>query len=69
MISHWASMYEKFQNGEIEEDTYLLWQEKYLNFATDAADIIYNSSDEKEILVYENITDAKKRFGKASLKD
>lgn len=69
MISHWASMYEKFQNGEIEEDTYLLWQAKYLSFATDAADVIYNSSDEKEISIDEKIANAKKRFRKASLKD
>lgn len=69
MIAHWASMYEKFQNGEIEEDTYLLWQAKYLSFATDAADVIYNSSDEKEISIDEKIANAKKRFRKASLKD
>lgn len=69
MIAHWASMYEKFQNDEIEEETYLLWQAKYLSFATDAADIIYNSSNEKEISIDENIADAKKRFRKASLKD
>lgn len=69
MISHWASMYEKFQNGEIEEDTYLLWQAKYLSFATDVADVIYNSSNEKEISVDDNIANAKKRFRKASLKD
>lgn len=69
MLSHWASLYEKFQNGEIEEDTYLLWQAKYLSFATDAADVIYNSPNEKEISVDDNIANAKKRFRKASLKD
>lgn len=57
-------MYEKFQNGEIEEDTYLLWQVKYFSFSTEAADVMYNRSDEKEISVDENIADVKKQFRK-----
>lgn len=69
MISHWADMYEKFQQGEIEEDTYLLWQAKHLSYGTNAADVIYAGSNEKEILVDERIADAKKRFRKASIKD
>ena len=66
MFSHWATMYEKFINEEIDEETYLLWQAKYLSFGTDSADFLEN---EKAIEVDKNISDAKKRFRKANLKD
>ena len=69
MFSHWATMYEKFINEEIDEETYLLWQAKYLSFGTDLADTIFKAESEKEIEVDTNISDAKKRFRKANLKD
>lgn len=69
MIVHLAKMYEKFLSGEVEEDTYLLWQAKYLSFGTDAADLIYEAGNENKISVDKKIADAKKRFRKASLKD
>lgn len=69
MFSHWATMYEKFINEEIDEETYLLWQAKYLSFGTDSADFLLDAENEKAIEVDKNISDAKKRFGKANLKD
>lgn len=68
MFSHWATMYEKFINEEIDEETYLLWQAKYLSFGTDSADFLLDSENEKAIEVDKNISDAKKRFRKANLK-
>ena len=69
MFSHWATMYEKFINEEIDEETYLLWQAKYLSFGTDSADFLLDTENEKAIEVDKNISDAKKRFRKANLKD
>ena len=69
MLTHWATMYDKFINEEISEETYLLWQAKYLSFGTDLADTIFKAENEKEIEVDTNISDAKKRFRKANLKD
>ena len=69
MFSHWATMYEKFINKEIDEETYLLWQAKYLSFGTDSADFLLDAENEKAIEVDKNISDAKKRFRKANLKD
>lgn len=69
MFSHWATMYEKFINEEIDEETYLLWQAKYLSFGTDSADFLLDAENEKAIEVDKNIFDAKKRFRKANLKD
>ena len=69
MFSHWATMYEKFINEEIDEETYLLWQGKYLSFGTDSADFLLDAENEKAIEVDKNISDAKKRFRKANLKD
>ena len=69
MFSHWATMYEKFINEEIDEETYLLWQAKYLSFGTDSADFLLDAENEKAIEVDKNIADAKKRFRKANLKD
>lgn len=69
MFSHWAAMYEKFINEEIDEETYLLWQAKYLSFGTDSADFLLDAENEKAIEVDKNISDAKKRFRKANLKD
>ena len=69
MFSHWATMYEKFINEEIVEETYLLWQAKYLSFGTDSADFLLDAENEKAIEVDKNISDAKKRFRKANLKD
>ena len=69
MFSHWATMYEKFINEEIDEETYLLWQAKYLSFGTDSADFLLDAENEKAIEVDKNISDAKKRFRKADLKD
>ena len=69
MFNHWATMYEKFINEEIDEETYLLWQAKYLSFGTDLADTIFKAENEKEIEIDTNISDAKKRFRKANLKD
>lgn len=69
MFSHWATMYEKFINEEIDEETYLLWQAKYLSFGTDSADFLLDAENEKAIEVDKNISDAKKRFRKANLKD
>lgn len=69
MFSHWATMYEKFINEEIDEETYLLWQAKYLSFGTDSADFLLDEENEKAIEVDKNISDAKKRFRKANLKD
>ena len=69
MFSHWATMYEKFINEEIDEETYLLWQAKYLSFGTDSADFLLEAENEKAIEVDKNISDAKKRFRKANLKD
>ena len=68
MFSHWATMYEKFINEEIDEETYLLWQAKYLSFGTDSADFLLDAGNEKAIEVDKNISDAKKRFRKANLK-
>jgi len=68
MFSHWATMYEKFINEEIDEETYLLWQAKYLSFGTDSADFLLYAENEKAIEVDKNISDAKKRFRKANLK-
>ena len=69
MFSHWATMYEKFINEEIDDETYLLWQAKYLSFGTDSADFLLDAENEKAIEVDKNISDAKKRFRKANLKD
>ena len=69
MFSHWATMYAKFINEEIDEETYLLWQAKYLSFGTDSADFLLDAENEKAIEVDKNISDAKKRFRKANLKD
>ena len=69
MFSHWATMYEKFINEEIDEETYLLWQAKYLSFGTDSADFLLDAENEKAIEVDKNISDAKKRFRKTNLKD
>ena len=69
MFNHWATMYEKFINEEIDEETYLLWQAKYLSFGTDSADFLLDAENEKAIEVDKNISDAKKRFRKANLKD
>ena len=69
MFSHWATMYEKFINEEIDEETYLLWQAKYLSFGTDSAVFLLDAENEKAIEVDKNISDAKKRFRKANLKD
>ena len=69
MFSHWATMYEKFINEEIDEETYLLWQAKDLSFGTDSADFLLDAENEKAIEVDKNISDAKKRFRKANLKD
>ena len=69
MFSHWATMYEKFINEEIDEETYLLWQAKYLSFGTDSADFLLDAENEKAIEVDKNISDVKKRFRKANLKD
>ena len=69
MFSHWATMYEKFINEEIDEETYLLWKAKYLSFGTDSADFLLDAENEKAIEVDKNISDAKKRFRKANLKD
>ena len=60
MFSHWATMYEKFINEEIDEETYLLWQAKYLSFVTDSADFLLDAENEKAIEVDKNISDAKK---------
>ena len=69
MFSHWATMYEKFINEEIDEETYLLWQAKYLSFGNDSADFLLDAENETAIEVDKNISDAKKRFRKANLKD
>lgn len=69
MLTHWSTMYEKFVNDEIDEDTYLLWQAKYLSFGTDTADFLMEAENEKAIEVDKSISDAKKRFRKANLKD
>ena len=68
MFNHWATMYEKFINEEIDEETYLLWQAKYLSFGTDSADFLLDAENEKAIEVDKNISDAKKRFRKTNLK-
>ena len=68
MFNHWATMYEKFINEEIDEETYLLWQAKYLSFGNDSADFLLDAENEKAIEVDKNISDAKKRFRKANLK-
>ena len=69
MITHWATMYERFINEEIDEETYLLWQAKYMSFGTNESDIIYNAKSEKEIEVDTNLSNAKKRLRKVNLKD
>ena len=69
MFNHWATMYEKFINEEIDEETYLLWQAKYLSFGNDSADFLLDAENETAIEVDKNISDAKKRFRKSNLKD
>ena len=69
MFNHWATMYEKFINEEIDEETYLLWQAKYLSFGNDSADFLLDAENETAIEVDKNISDAKKRFRKANLND
>ena len=69
MFNHWATMYEKFINEEIDEETYLLWQAKYLSFGNDSADFLLDAENETAIEVDKNISDAKKRYRKANLKD
>ena len=69
MFNHWATMYEKFINEEIDEETYLLWQAKYLSFGNDSADFLLDAENETAIEVDKNISDAKKRFRKANLNE
>lgn len=69
MVSHWATMYDRFVKEEIDEETYLLWQAKYMSYGTNLADFIYKNEVEKNIEVDTKLSDAKKRFRKATLKD
>ena len=59
MFNHWATMYEKFINEEIDEETYLLWQAKYLSFGNDSADFLLDAENETAIEVDKNFRTVK----------
>ena len=51
-----------FQSGEIDEETYLLWQTKFPTFATINPDDMFCADYKSDITIDQRITDAYKSF-------
>jgi hypothetical protein len=56
-----------FQSGEIDEDTYLLWQSKYPTFATPSPDDMFGTKTYNDVTIDQKIADAKKRVRKTKI--
>ena len=67
IIRVWSRFYKMFENGEIDEDTYLLWQSKYPTFATANTDDIFGTKAYNDISIDQKISETKKRFRKAKV--
>lgn len=67
LIRVWASFYTAYKSGEIDEDTYLLWQSKYPTFATTNVKDVFGAEANHDVTIDEKISDAKKRFRKTTI--
>lgn len=67
LLQIWAKFYQKFESGEIDETTYLLWQKKYPTFATPNPDDMFGAKEYPEIDIDSKISDAKKRIRKTKI--
>lgn len=61
LVMIWEQFYKMFQSGEIDEDTYLLWQNKYPTFATPNPEDIFGAKRDNDVTIDQKIADAKKR--------
>lgn len=62
LLRAWSRFQQMFEAGEIDEETYLLWQTKFPTYATDNPDDIFDSECKWVVSIDQRITDAKKRF-------
>lgn len=67
IVRIWSRFYKMFENGDIDEDTYLLWQNKYPAFATGKTNDIFGTKDYNDITIDQKISETKKRFRKTKV--
>jgi transcriptional regulator with XRE-family HTH domain len=67
LVMIWECFYNMFQSGEIDEDTYLLWQSKYPTFATPSPDDMFGTKTYNDVTIDQKIADAKKRVRKTKI--
>ena len=67
LLRVWSKFYKMFEAGEIDEETYLLWQSKYPTFATTNPDDMFGAEYKGDVSIDQKITDAKKRFRKTKV--
>jgi transcriptional regulator with XRE-family HTH domain len=67
LLRVWAKFHQMFEAGEIDEETYLLWQMKYPTYATGRADDIFGSEYKGDVNIDQRIADAKKMFRKTKV--
>ena len=67
LVMLWERFYKMFQSGEIDEDTYLLWQSKYPTFATPNPEDIFGAKRDNDVTIDQKIADAKNRVRKTKI--
>lgn len=67
LVMIWERFYKMFQSGEIDEDTYLLWQNKYPTFATPNPEDIFGAKRDNDVTIDQKNADAKKRARKTNI--
>lgn len=64
LLRVWSRFYGLFKTGEIDEETYLLWQNKYPTYATANPDDMFGTKSLLNVAIDKTIAAAKKKFRK-----
>lgn len=64
LLRTWSRFQQMFEAGEIDEETYLLWQTKFPTYATGNPEDILGAEYKGDVSIDQRIMDAKKRFRK-----
>ena len=67
LLRVWAKFHQMFEAGEIDEETYLLWQMKFPTYATGNPDDIFGAEYKGDVNIDQRIADAKKMFRKTKV--
>nr|WP_024838484.1 hypothetical protein [Clostridium sp. 12(A)] len=67
LLRAWSRFHQMFEAGEIDEQTYLLWQMKFPNYPTGSPDDIFGAKYKGDENIDQRMADAKRMYLKTKV--